>query len=117
MFKQIYKYKWISLLLPFLLLTPATYAAEEDMEEVIVTGSYIKRSKGDSPSPLSVMTKADLDEIGATDMKDVIRNLTFNSGSIGVAADALHGLLLQRQKTVIAPIFGQCFFNVFHHCQ
>ncbi len=65
--------------------------AEEEMEEVIVTGSYIKRSAEDSPSPLSVLTKADLDMIGATDMKDVIRNLTFNSGSLGGAANAFSG--------------------------
>ncbi len=63
----------------------------EGIEEVIVTGSYIKRSTEDSSSPLSVITKADLDAIGATDLKDVVTNLTFNSGSIGGAANAFSG--------------------------
>jgi iron complex outermembrane receptor protein len=65
--------------------------AEETMEEVVVTGSYIKRSVEDSPSPLSIISKADLDEIGATDMKDVIQSMTFNSGGIGGAANAFSG--------------------------
>ena len=29
----------------------------EDIEEVVVTGSYLKRSAADSPSPLSVVTR------------------------------------------------------------
>jgi iron complex outermembrane receptor protein len=65
--------------------------AEEEIEEVVVTGSYLKRSPEDSPSPLSVLNKSDLDAIGATDIKDVVRNLTFNSGSIGGASNAFSG--------------------------
>ena len=71
----------------------SVYAQEGDdrIEEVIVTGSYLKRTAQDSPSPLSVISKADLDAIGATDMKDVVSNLTFNSGSIGSSANAFSG--------------------------
>jgi iron complex outermembrane recepter protein len=56
--------------------------ADGEIEEVVVTGSYIKRNTADSPSPLSVVTKADIDELGAMDVKDVINTLTFNSGNI-----------------------------------
>ena len=49
--------------------------AEDDnpeMEEVVVTGSYLKRTAADSPSPLSVVTSADIEDIGAADVAEVI---------------------------------------------
>jgi len=80
--------------LGLLCLFPALSAVAEEeqaVEEVIVTGSYLKRSAEDSPVPLSVLNKSDLDAIGAMDIKDVVRNLTFNSGSIGGSANAFSG--------------------------
>ena len=58
-------------------------AAEEDaaIEEVVVTGSYLKRSAADSPSPLSVVTSADIEDIGAADAAEVIASMPWNSGS------------------------------------
>ena len=81
---------WLGMLLPFALLSSQSWA-EEEVEEVVVTGSYIKRSTEDSPSPLSVLDKGDLDEIGATDVKDIVRSLTFNSGSLGGSSSAFYG--------------------------
>jgi len=78
----------LSIVLPTLAFN---VTAEQEIEEVVVTGSYLKRNPEDSPSPLSVLTKSDLDAIGATDIKEVVRNLTFNSGSIGGAANAFSG--------------------------
>lgn len=63
------------------LITPQILAAEEEIEEVVVTGSFIKRSTADSPTPLSVVTRADIEDIGAVTISDVINTLTFNSGS------------------------------------
>ena len=40
----------------------AVAAEDEQMEEVVVTGSYIKRSSENSPSPLSVISSADIEE-------------------------------------------------------
>ena len=34
--------------------------AEEAIEEVVVTGSYLKRSSENTPSPLSVVSAADI---------------------------------------------------------
>ncbi len=63
-------------------LTPAYAQTGGEIEEIVVTGSYLKKTTADSPSPLSVIDKADLDEIGAVDVKDVINSLTYNSGNI-----------------------------------
>ena len=66
-----------------LAMTSWSALAEEGIEEVIVTGSYLKKSTENSASPLTVMSKVELDQMAATDMKDVVSNLTFSSGSIG----------------------------------
>ena len=60
--------------------------AEEQIEEVVVTGSYLKKSTENSATPLTIMSKVDLDLMASTDMKDVVSNMTFNSGSIGGSA-------------------------------
>ena len=60
----------------------AAEGGDESIEEIVVTGSYLKRSTEDSPTPLSIVSRADIEELGAIDAKDVINSLTFNSGSI-----------------------------------
>lgn len=61
--------------------TPAVIA-EEQIEEVVVTGSYLKRSAEDSPSPLSVVSSADIDDLGAQSIADVIQTLPWQTGSV-----------------------------------
>lgn len=65
-------------------LSPQAFAADADdevIEEVVVTGSFLKRTAADSPSPLSVITSADIEDLGAADVAEVIRSLPWNSGS------------------------------------
>src|SRR6187455_1087337 len=58
------------------------FAQEQGVDEVIVTGTYIRRqSQLDSPSPLVVLTADDLAATGANDVGDVIEDLTINTGS------------------------------------
>ena len=54
----------------------ALAADDAEIEEVVVTGYYIKKSAADSPSPLSVASRADIEEIGAMDIKDIVKSLT-----------------------------------------
>jgi len=54
---------------------------EEFIEEVVVTGSYLKRSAADSPSPLSVVTSADIEDLGASDVAEIVQALPWSSGS------------------------------------
>ena len=68
-----------------------------DVEEVLVTGSYLKRQSREFASPLEVLDRERLDAIGAIDAKDLVRDMTFNAGSLGVSAtnwagdDSSHG--------------------------
>jgi len=55
----------------------------EELEEVIVTGSYLPGSAEDAPSPVKVIGREQFDEEGAFTLFDVVRNLTVNSGSLG----------------------------------
>jgi len=59
-----------------LALGNATVAvAEEAIEEVVVTGSYLKRSSENTPSPLSVVSAADIEDLGPQGMAEVISTL------------------------------------------
>ena len=56
-------------------------AAEEVIEEIVVTGSYLKRSPETSPSPLAVVQQEAFENIGATEISDLVNTLPYNSGS------------------------------------
>ena len=55
---------------------------EPEVEEVIVTGSYLRGSPLDAPSPVQVVDRASIEAQGAAQIWDVIKNLEVNSGSI-----------------------------------
>jgi len=60
----------------------ATPIAAQEVETVVVTGSYIRRtSQFDSPSPLVTMTSDDIAATGANDVGRVLEDLTINTGS------------------------------------
>ncbi len=63
------------------LLTGQSFAEEAELEEVVVTGSYLKRTAADSPSPLSVVTTADIEDLGAADVSEIIQSMPWSSGS------------------------------------
>jgi outer membrane receptor protein involved in Fe transport len=59
-----------------------TPAAAQEIEEIVVTGTYIRRpSQFDSPSPLVNMTTEDVAATGANDLGRVLEDLTINTGS------------------------------------
>ena len=52
------------------------------LEELIVTGSFIRRaSQADVASPLTSVTAEDMDRVGAFNATDLVNTLTVNSGS------------------------------------
>jgi outer membrane receptor protein involved in Fe transport len=55
---------------------------DQNVEEIVVLGSYIKRpTQADAPSPLIIMSAEDIAASGANKVSDVIQNLTINTGS------------------------------------
>jgi len=54
----------------------------EVVEEVVVTGSYIRRkTQTDSASPISVVDRGDLGNMGAGTIADLTQSLTLNNGA------------------------------------
>ncbi|MDT8428730.1 MAG: TonB-dependent receptor [Pseudomonadales bacterium] len=79
-----YKVKLLSAAISVALLSPAgtILAQETEIQEVVVTGSFIRRSEGISAaSPILQMSAADLEAEGTLNMGEVIQNLSFNYGS------------------------------------
>ena len=67
-------------------LSSTGMAAELDqksnhLEEVIVTGSFIKRSQANTASPIQVIGNEGLSKIGATSVSDIVNSLTINTGA------------------------------------
>lgn len=69
------------LALPLTLLAASMASAQEVMEEVRVTGSYIKGTPGDAPSPVQTLTRTEIVTSGVSDAAEMIRNLEIASGS------------------------------------
>ena len=101
------------------------------IDEVVVTGSYIKRSGYDGKSPIQIFDKEKLSAMGAQNMIDVANNLTINSGSrftnetgtlTGTSQFNIRGLgtgstltLINGRRGGIATVadaFGNQFFDV-----
>lgn len=57
--------------------------AEEMIEEVVVTGSYIKGSSQDAELPIDVITSEDLLQQGSPSMVEMIRNLGVTAANLG----------------------------------
>jgi iron complex outermembrane recepter protein len=64
-------------------LTTPVMAQQDDLDiqEVLVTGSYLRSSPLDAPSPVTVVDRDNIETQGAAAIWDVIRNLGVNSGS------------------------------------
>lgn len=60
---------------------PVVAQDDGSIEEVLVTGSYIRGTPLDAPSPVTVIDRDSIEASGAAVIWDVIRNLEVNSGS------------------------------------
>ena len=63
--------------LPFLAVT----LVAQEVEEVVVTGSYIKSSPTDGASPVEIIGRDEIDNLNATTIADITANIAVNSGS------------------------------------
>jgi len=58
-----------------------TFAQDDGVEEIVVTGSFIRGTPEDAPSPVTVIDRAAIQDQGASQIWDLIRNLEVNQGS------------------------------------
>jgi len=62
-------------------VTPEEDSASEEVGEIVVTGSRIKRQIGDSPVPLTIIDQADVDVSGFNDLADFLADVPALQGS------------------------------------
>ncbi|MDH3441617.1 MAG: TonB-dependent receptor plug domain-containing protein, partial [Gammaproteobacteria bacterium] len=60
---------------------PPTLAQEGEIEEIVVTGSHIRRTEYEGRAPIQVVDAQAIEMIGAAQPVDVIKQLSVNSGS------------------------------------
>ena len=75
------KFKKLSSLALIPLITASSYSLTQEVEEVVVTGSYIKGTPGDSALPVQILDRSFIEGIGANSVADVVANLAISSGS------------------------------------
>mgnify|MGYP001162558483 FL=1 len=71
----------LSFLFIFYSLNIVAQDNNESVEEVVVTGSYIKASPTDGASPVEIIGRDEIDNLNATTIADITANLAVNSGS------------------------------------
>jgi iron complex outermembrane recepter protein len=78
--------------LSLLPLAGQTIAQDESIEEVVVTGSFIRRSEGfQSASQATQLTAEDLEAQGTLNLGEVIQNLTFVNGAASAITNTIQG--------------------------
>ncbi|MCR9259339.1 MAG: TonB-dependent receptor [Pseudomonadaceae bacterium] len=82
------KFGWLHLspvlLLPMFFIASIAQA-EAVIEEVIVTGSFIKGTPEDAALPVDVLTRAELEDVGNPSIIEMVRNLGVTSANAGEA--------------------------------
>ena len=53
-------------------------APAPELEEIIVTGSMIKRTDTETPSPVQILSAVDIQKMGYTNLSQVLSNLSAN---------------------------------------
>ncbi len=67
---------------PQLVIAQEQEATEQEVELILVTGSFVRRSENfESPSPLAVVDSVAIDAIGAKNIGDITQTLTINTGA------------------------------------
>jgi iron complex outermembrane recepter protein len=72
----------ICLAVPWVVGTQAAHA-EQAIEEVVVTGSYIRGTPEDAASPVDVIDRAEMDAAGTPNVLEMLRNLGPSAGIDG----------------------------------
>lgn len=60
---------------------PPSLAQDERIEEVVVTGSHIRRTEYEGRAPIQIVDAGDIAQIGAAQPVEILKQLSVNSGS------------------------------------
>ena len=78
--------------LSLLPISGISLAQDDVVEEVIVTGSYIRRSAGfTQASAMTQFSAEDIENTGTVNMGEIIQNLTFVNGAASAVTDTIQG--------------------------
>jgi iron complex outermembrane receptor protein len=60
---------------------PTTFAQDDEIEEIVVTGSHIRRTEYEGRAPIQIVDAETIELIGAAQPVEILKELTVNSGS------------------------------------
>ena len=76
------KYLAYLALIPFLSFSAAIASEDDEADEVVVTGSYIKTNREEIDIPVDVFDRGEYGAAGAPNMREVLRNMPAITGTI-----------------------------------
>lgn len=91
---------------------PASAKSTETLETIVVTGSYLRRTDTETPSPVQVISAEEIEKSGKTTISEVIRSISAdNSGTLtqnfsgalagGASGVSLRGLTLDATLVLV----------------
>ena len=73
-------------------LASSSFAQQDEVEEVVVTGSFIRRSEGfTQASAVTQLSAEDLQDQGTLNIGEVVQNLTFVGGAASAITNTIQG--------------------------
>ena len=60
---------------------PQSFAQDDQIEEIVVTGSHIRRTEYEGRAPIQIVDAETIQLIGAAQPVEILKELTVNSGS------------------------------------
>ncbi|MEM9286808.1 MAG: TonB-dependent receptor [Pseudomonadota bacterium] len=76
---------------PALVPSQADYSGKSDAEEFVVTGSRIERTAANAPSPIDIVTAAEIQSLGLTDTTEALRFVPALNQSLSLTTPELGG--------------------------
>lgn len=84
---------------------PAASNSQDTLETVTITGTLLKRTDTETPSPVQVISAGDLKSSGYTNVADVLRNISANgSGTLPPEAPSISWVPTVRKASRKIPV-------------
>lgn len=75
--------KHIQLIIPIALTFSVFASLAQSTQELVITGSYLKRTEAETASPIQTITRRDIEQLGSNTLRQILNSVTaFDTGTL-----------------------------------
>ena len=75
--------KHIQLIIPITLTFSVFASFAQSTQELVITGSYLKRTEAETASPIQTITRRDIEQLGSNTLRQILNSVTaFDTGTL-----------------------------------